>query len=103
MPWGVADVRRPTGRVLLRVLVVRAVLTVRSAVPLGADRAVPEVLAVQVRLVEQLLRCSDYSATENPEFLRSSTVVVCIDSMPSTKAAAERDSAALPKASLKAE
>lgn len=94
MPWGVADVRRPTGRVL------RAVLTVRSAVPLGADRAVPEVLAV---LVEPSRRASDYSATENPEFLRSSTVVVCMVSMPSTKAAAERDSAALPKASLKAE
>ena len=72
-PWGVVRGRRPTERVELVVLV-----------PRGGES-------------------SDYSATENPEFLRSSTVVVCIDSMPSTNPAAERDSAALPKASLKAE
>ena len=59
--------------------------------------------AVLVERVELALRGADYSATEKPEFFRSSTVVVCIDSMPSTNPAAERDSAALPKASLKAE
>ena len=85
-PWGVVRGRRPTGRVEPVTLCARPGREV--------DRVV---------LVPRGVESSDYSATEKPEFLRSSTVVVCIDSMPSTNPAAERDSAALPKASLKAE